>query len=484
MSRRAGIYLRISKAPDGSTLGVERQLPPCEKLCADRGWTVVDTYIDNDVSAYRRKKRPQYERLLKDADAGYIDAIVAWHPDRLSRDPDIDNIRIIDLHDHHGTQLATVLAGDHDLSTPAGRMMFRQLGILARYESEHRSERNKLKHEELARNGRPGTGERPYGFEGHVKDEHGTVTNRDRAFIAHVPEEAERIRQAAQDLLAGKTLSQIVNDWNAANIPASGGGQWSYKTLKRMLLSPRIIGQREHRGKLYPAAWKPILDPEVQAALKLLPPMNHKAPTQPVRRYVLTGLLYCSHCGSKMDGQTRMNGKRSYECRHCFKLTRLADPLEQEVKRQALDVLDSPEVIRSIIRAKDTDRNMELATEQLQRDQDALDSLKASGVLTDKEHRKKTRQLQARAEAIAAKLPVPAVGLLGLPLGETVLGWWMRNKDLDKRRDLLHLAIDKIVLLPTVRGRRGFDPDAELDIQWQEYIDPDLVAALVRKADS
>jgi site-specific DNA recombinase len=470
MARRAGIYLRISKALDGSTLGVERQFPPCEKLCADRGWTVVETYTDNDVSAYRRKKRPAYERMLKDAQAGIIDAIVAWHPDRLSRDPDIDNIRIIDLHDHHSVLIATVLAGDHDLSTSAGRMMFRQLGILARYESEHRSERNLLKHEELARNGRPNGGERPYGFQP------------DR--ITHNPEEARLINEAAQELLAGKKLSEIVKDWQTREIPTpSGSGQWNYKTLKRLLLSPRVIGQREHRGKLYPAAWKPILDPDLQAAIKLLPAMNNPSPTQPVRKYVLTGLLFCGRpdCGQKLDGQTRMDGKRGYLCRHCFKLNRLADNIEREVIRQALDVLDNPEVWKSIITAKDTGANVELATAQLRRDQDALDSLKASNVLTDREHRKKTRQLQDRAEAIAAKVPVPAVGLLSLNLEETILGWWVRNKDLDKRRDLLCVAIDKIILLPTVRGRRAFDPDAELDICWQPYIDPDLVAALVHK---
>jgi site-specific DNA recombinase len=459
MVRRAGIYLRISRAADGSTLGVDRQLPPCKKLCADRGWTVVEVYTDNDISAYRRKRRPDYERLLLDAEAGHIDTIVAWHPDRLSRDPDIDNVRLIDLAEYRGTQLATVLAGDHDLSSPTGRMMFRQLGILARYESEHRAERNRLKHEELARAGKPNGGGRPYGFK------------QDR--VTHEPEEVKAIQQAAQRLLDGDQLSEVARD-----------GGWDYKTLKRVLLSPRVIGQREHRGQVYPASWKPILTPEEQAALRLLPAMNKTAPTQPVRKYVLTGLLVCGRCGQQVDGQTRMNGKRGYECRHCHKLNRLADPVEKAVVDQALDVLDSPEVWKAIIRAKDTGRNIELATAQLRRDQDALDALLASGILTDREHRKKTRQLQARAEAIAAKLPTPAVRVLGMPWGETVSGWWHKAKDLDKRREALSLVIEKIMLLPTTRGRRSFDPDTELDIHWQPVIPAELIASLIRKQDT
>jgi site-specific DNA recombinase len=37
-----------------------------------------------------------------------------------------------------------------DLSTPSGRMVARQLGAVARYESEHKSERQRRKHQELA----------------------------------------------------------------------------------------------------------------------------------------------------------------------------------------------------------------------------------------------------------------------------------------------------------------------------------------------
>jgi site-specific DNA recombinase len=471
MVRRAGIYLRISRAADGSTLGVDRQLPPCEKLCKDNGWTVVDTYPDNDVSAYSKKRRPEYERLLQDAKTGHIDTIVAWNADRLTRRP-IEAEGLIDLAEKYHIQLATV-TGRYDLTDPSGRMQFRMLGALARYESEHRAERNRLKHEEIAKGGQPNGGMRPFGFED------------DRLTIR--PEERDLIKEAARRLLEdGDKISDVVNNWNERQIPTPKGSTWQIRTLKRILLSARVIGQREHGSNLYPASWPPILDPETQTALRLLDTMNHPTPTQPVRKYVLTGLLVCGHpdCGGKMDGQTRMNGKRGYLCRHCFKLNRLADPIEKAVVDQALDVLDSPEVWKLLLRAQDLGEKVEQARAQLRRDQDALDALLASGILTDREHRKKTRQLQARAEAIAAKLPTPAARVLGLPYGDTVSGWWRKTPDLDKRREALSLAIEKVVLLPTTRGRHTFDPDAELDIHWQPTIPADLVAQLVKSRSS
>jgi hypothetical protein len=92
---RAGIYIRISRAADGSTLGIERQDPPCRALSERNGWEVADVYRDNDLSAFNGH-RPGYQRLLTDAKAGRIGAIVAWDADRLTRQP-IENEGLINL---------------------------------------------------------------------------------------------------------------------------------------------------------------------------------------------------------------------------------------------------------------------------------------------------------------------------------------------------------------------------------------------------
>lgn len=44
-------------------------------------------YVDNDVSAYSGRVRPEYERLLRDISDGLIDALIVWHQDRLHRRP-------------------------------------------------------------------------------------------------------------------------------------------------------------------------------------------------------------------------------------------------------------------------------------------------------------------------------------------------------------------------------------------------------------
>lgn len=76
----AAIYARISlDRHDGE--GVERQLADARALVADRGWSAVE-YVDNDISAYRKRERPAWLELVRDLNAGKVDAVVAYHPDR------------------------------------------------------------------------------------------------------------------------------------------------------------------------------------------------------------------------------------------------------------------------------------------------------------------------------------------------------------------------------------------------------------------
>jgi site-specific DNA recombinase len=125
--------------------------------------TVQRVFVDNDLSAYHHKRRPDFEELLAWAQDGRIRAIAAWDADRLTRQPR-ENEDLIDLAEQYGIQLATV-TGDYDLATPSGRLHFRIKGAIARHESEHRAERIRLKQHELAHAGQVGGGgTRPFGY--------------------------------------------------------------------------------------------------------------------------------------------------------------------------------------------------------------------------------------------------------------------------------------------------------------------------------
>src|SRR5437588_10523727 len=106
--RRAAIYCRISLDRAGAGLGVTRQEQDCRALAERLDWPVVGKpYVDNDVSAYSGKPRPQWQRLLGDIESEAVDAVICWHVDRLTRSPrELEDV--IELADRPGLARATV----------------------------------------------------------------------------------------------------------------------------------------------------------------------------------------------------------------------------------------------------------------------------------------------------------------------------------------------------------------------------------------
>jgi hypothetical protein len=227
--------------------------------------------------------------------------VVAWHPDRLHRSP-VELEAFIDLVERSGVGVETVQAGRVDLATPAGRMNARMLGTVARYESEHKSDRIRRKHRELAAAGKvSGGGNRPFGFEP------------DR--ITHRPAEVKLVREAARRLLAGESLYRIAGDWTARGVETSTGAPWSTTALKAFLTAPRIAGLRSHRGAVIgPAVWAPILDETTWQRVTAILTGPARKRKRATRSYLLTGLLRCTRCGTAMVATPRQTktggGKR------------------------------------------------------------------------------------------------------------------------------------------------------------------------------
>jgi site-specific DNA recombinase len=152
------------------------------------------------------------------------------------------------------------VTGEYDLATSSGRLHFRIKGAVARHESEHRAERLRLKHDEIARAGGHHGGPRPFGFEYEpVVLRDGRTAYR---FTGRLEEtEAELIGEAARRLLNGESVYGILADWERLGIRSPKGNLWLATSFRNMLTSPRIAGLRVHQGEVVgPAAWPPILD--------------------------------------------------------------------------------------------------------------------------------------------------------------------------------------------------------------------------------
>jgi len=295
----AAIYCRISQDSEAKGFGVARQLADCEALCAARGWSVAGTYTDNDVSAYSGKRRPEYERMMADLADGKVNAIVASNPDRLHRAPK-ELEAFIDAVQDGGALVATVTSGDYDLSTADGQLQARIRGDVARHESQIKSERVLRALVDIAKRGGPHGGRRPYGF------------MPDRVTVD--PHEAKIIREAAEAIIAGQSVRSLCLRFNARGDFTPGGKPWDNTTLTRMLVRPRLIGKREHNGRLHDAAWQPILTPAQQTQVRVILD-GHAAPVHHEGRKLLSGLVFCAVCGRGLQHKPAVaNRRRTYVC--------------------------------------------------------------------------------------------------------------------------------------------------------------------------
>lgn len=319
MTRRAGIYVRISDDYGRTELGVKRQEQDCRHLSHQLGWRVVEVYTDNDVSAFKGKRRPEYERMMNDVASGHITGILAWHNDRLHRSPrELEDF--IDLVDVRGVDIHTVKGGKFDLSTPEGRLFARQLGSFARYESEHKSDRIRRKVEQLVADGKvTNGGVRPFGFDRHYA---GDGPRRKILRDTVNDTEAAIVRECAHRVLEGEALYSVVKDLNARGIPTSTGRTWTQQALRLMLMSGRIAGLKEHHRQVVGKAdWDPIISVDEHQQLRALltsRSRNTGGGLRGVRRFPLTGLVVCT-CRPdqpvKMKPSRRHDGRgHTYQC--------------------------------------------------------------------------------------------------------------------------------------------------------------------------
>lgn len=327
LPRRAGIYCRLSYAPDGSVEKVERQEGDCMELGARLRWPIsgAHVFIDNSRSAWQRnRKRPAWDRMLAAIEAGEIDAIVVYHGDRLIRQP-FDLEKLIGIADQRGIRIASV-SGTRDLDSPDDRFILRIEAAQACRESDNTSRRVMRGVKARVAKGRPRPGgRRPFGW--------GVPTGATRLKIDRtsgeavevpvldydqvVPHEAELLAEVAERLLAGLSEYGAVR-WMNERSTTSCGNPWQPKTLRAALLAPRMAGLIEYNGDLYEAVWDPVISVETWQDVKSL--FDQKRETHGYhgreRKHLLSGVAECSDCHAAATDVSATCDDGFADCKH------------------------------------------------------------------------------------------------------------------------------------------------------------------------
>ena len=438
---QAAVYLRISSDPTGQAAGVTRQREDCLELVEQQGWTLHEVYTDNDTSAY--KTRPAYNQMLADIAAGHIDAIVAWHPDRLYR-------RLADLEgliaaiESRNVILRTVRAGELDLSTPTGRMLARILGSVAMAEGEVKADRWKRSWRQGRESGKAvRTGSRMFGY-----DQDGNIVDHEAA-VAKVM--AAKIRE-------GGSILGVCRWLDDQGVVATRGSAWTPQSVKRYLTNPRLAGYSTLNGEIVAdGTWEPILDRDTFETVRAM--LTARTRAHIPRKALLLDLIYCGSCGHRLITSAGRKGARNYRCPKrpgmdgCGTISGIAEHIEDYVEGYAERQLSDPAVRQRIaeLQAHPAEHLAEInALDQRVRELEA--QLEEPGVPVEALLRGIQRAKERRAE-LAEKLAARGTA----PLPPIDAPW---PEDLMRRRALVDLVVERIDLTPADPSKpRGFDPD-------------------------
>ncbi|MGQ0718247.1 MAG: recombinase family protein [Pseudonocardiales bacterium] len=299
--------------------------------------------------------------------------------------------------------------------------------------------------------------------------------------------EAEAIRECVRRVLAGEGVRTLARDLNSRGIRTSTGGEWSAQTLKRMLASGRISGQRDHQPHAHgeakrhlvgeivgDAVWPAIISKEDTARVRalLMNPERRLTPATP-RRCLLTGILRCGICGevgvgAPLCGRPRDDGRMRYVCNkmpgnnRCGKIYILADPTDEHVRRMMKIALASPKFVEAL-RAKGQDQQGEAVLRQMTTDQRKLEELAedyATDVITRSEWLRARGVLESRLETARKRLSTTSrtAVLEGLTGDSVAFDEVWKGLPLSRKRAVISTVLDRVIVHPAVRGRNTFDP--------------------------
>jgi len=304
---RVAIYGRVSMEEQLEGHGIDAQLRVCREYAAAQGWDVEVEYVDGGLSA-RTDKRPEFRRMIADAQRGEFDACLVHKLDRFARNrADAVTYKTLlrnkDVYVYSATEPI-------DPTDPSSVILEGMLEVVAEWYSANLSQETAKGKRERVEKGYHNN-RVPFGYQ---KEE-----GRDAVAEFH-PDDIQGYRLAVKLALEGRTDTEIAHTLNAEGYRSLRYNKervlFSKDMVREMLRSRFYLGKvrykKEWRPGLHPAAVDLEIWERVQAVRKGRAVKADHA-NFATRAFPLTPVLYCNLCGSSVRGTT-MRDTRYYRC--------------------------------------------------------------------------------------------------------------------------------------------------------------------------
>lgn len=324
---RCAIYTRKStdEGLDSGFSSLDAQRDAGEafiKSQAGEGWVCLETRYDDGGYTGGNTDRPALRRLIRDIEAGEIDAICVYKVDRLSRSL-IDFAKLMDLFERKNVSFISVTQ-QFNTANSLGRLTLNMLLSFAQFERELISERTRDKIAAARRKGKWSGGMPVLGYD--VKDRHLVVNKPEAKRVCDVFDlylKHESLLDVVQELQRRRWLTKR---WRTKKTAQWRGGKpFGKNSLYQLLTNPVYIGKVRYKTEVHGGEHPGIVNAKVFQRVQTLLKRNGKCGAPATRnKYgaLLKGLLRCGPCGCGMSHTYTSKGTRRYRYYTCTRATR------------------------------------------------------------------------------------------------------------------------------------------------------------------
>ena len=365
--KTACLYVRFS-SHNQTEQSIEGQTRVCQEFCQRHNIKIVEIYADRATSASKNtEKRVSFLKMIKDSEKGLFDAVVVYKLDRFARSR-YDSATYKYRLKKNGVQL--ISATENITNSPEGIILESVLEGMAEFYSAELSQKINRGMRESAYKHNSIGGALPLGYK--------TV---DKKLVID-EKTAPIVREAFTMYAEGHSVAEICRIFNARGYKTSKGTEFGKNSFSKIFRNERYIGTYTYHDYRAEDAIPAIIDRDLwdRVQLRLKKVKNSPGRNKAKRVYLLSGKLFCGHCGESMNGNCNGNKYAFYECygkkskyNGCQKRNLRKEYIERLVAQDALSLL--------------TDENIEhLATVACERNDYEIETGSPIPVIRDRIH--------------------------------------------------------------------------------------------------
>jgi DNA invertase Pin-like site-specific DNA recombinase len=357
--KRCAIYTRKSAAPptQQEVTSLQSQRSICSSYIASqqhKGWTEITKGYEDAGRTGANLDRPALQQLLTDIENGFVDVVLVYKLDRITRTL-LDFVRLIDFFERFGVTFVSITQ-NFDTSDSMGRLIRNVLLTFAQFEREIASDRIRDKKMVLKQSGRWTGGDPPVGYDlrqGRLVPNAAEAAAVRCAYETYVSE--QRISAVHKALVNGGHRRKVRRTASGNKV---GGTPLSLTSLHHILKNPVYIGEVTYRGERFPGVHDPIIERRLwDQAQEVLKAREQAKPR--ISEHLLAGLLWDAY-GRRMNARQSRLGRGShayYESapsawavRRSLKVLRIkADQIEALVLHALQELLSGPAALRELL---------------------------------------------------------------------------------------------------------------------------------------